>query len=394
MSIATRNNTPSPTHHGGNALDAGEEAFDLPFHINCSKCHHMHKHVPLRVHKDPQRFTKFHCENCQHQIAGIGRNETQSSFGSTETQPVEAGYSRPLRPSNLQCCTNADLPNRRLSDVDEARPTLSSPSQSMRPGPSLLPHQDSHNDDQGLRSQVSVRNEASGPTTESLPKNSWRLIHKLKQGKKHLLKRSMNMRFFRSSFWKWEGPWTPGDAKTTVDPVIPSKFNSITRDFEHRPREGDKSVQLQGDGHPPTPLPESERRPSSVEEHLQAIAQKNERLRQRRRHATLKWNFLSRPVCHCEANCACMGGGSVSTDEWIGSPSTSRRSTRANPQQAADDTTNALPPNIFNFTGGPPHLSYPGGPLDNTILDAPAETVTMPNARLSQATTIGDAGEA
>ena len=394
MPIATRNNTPSATHHGGNALDAGEEAFDLPFHINCSKCYHMHKHVPLRVHKDPQQFTKFNCENCQHQIAAIGRNETQSSFGSTETQPVEAGYGRPLRPSNLQSCTNADQPIRRLSDVDEASPTPSSLSQSMRPGPSLSPHQDSRNEDKGIRSQVSVRNEASGPTTQSPPNNMGRLIRRIEQGKRHLLKRSENMRLFGFPFWKWKSSSTAGGTNTTVGPAISSKFHSETRGFQHRPREGDISVQLQDDGHPPTPLPESERRPSSVEEHLQDTAQKNERLRQKRRAATLKRNFWNRPVCYCGANCACMGGGSVSTDAWTDSPNTSRRSTRAIPQQTADDTPYPLPLNILNFIGGPPHLSYPGGPLDNAILDTPAETVTMPNARLSQATTIGDAGEA
>lgn len=382
MSIATRNNTSSATHHGGNVLDAGEEAFDVPFHINCSRCYHMHKHVPLRVHKNPERFTKFKCENCQHQIAGIGRNETQSSFGSTETQPVEAGHGRPSR---LQICTNADRPDgRRLSDVDEAGPTRSSPSESMRPGPSLSPHQDSHNDDMG------VRNEAPGPTTQSLPKIGWRLISKLEQGKSHLLKKSKKMNFFGFAFWKRKGPLTAGGVKTAVDPVIRSDIP----DFQHRPREADRSVQLQDAGHPPTPLPESERRPSSVEEHLQATALKNERLRQKRRDATLKRNFFNRRVCRCEANCACMGRGSVSTDAGTNSPSTSRRSTRANPEQTADDIADALPPNLLHFILGPRHLSYPRGPLDNTVLDTPAETVTRPNVRLSQATTIGDAGEA
>lgn len=387
MSIATRNNNPSITHHGGNALDGGEEAFDLPFHINCSKCFHMHKHVPLRVHKDPERLTKFNCEICRHQIAAIGRNETQSSFGSTETQPVEAGNSRPLRSSNLQSCTNADPPNRRLSSVNEASRTPSSLSQSTRPGPSLSSPQKSPNEDGGLRSQASVRDEASGPTTQSPPKSRWRLIRKLKQGKGDLLKRSRNMKFFRLSFWKRKDPSTPDGAKTPADPVIPFGSQSGIRDFQQRPREGNMSEQLQDDGHPPTPLPESERRPSSIEEHLQTTARKNERLRQKRRDATLKRNFLNRPVCLCETNCACMGGGNVSLEGLTGSPSSSRRSTRV----TTDDTAHPLPLNILNFMFCPPHATYQRGPLDNDTL---AETVIITNTRLSQATTIGDAGEA
>lgn len=396
MSIATRNDTPSATHHGGNVLDAGEETVDLSFHVNCHKCYHMHKHVRLRVHKNPQLFTKFICHNCHHQIAGIGRNETQSSFGSTETQSIEAGYRRPWRPSNLQSCTNADQPDGRLSDVDEAGPTvLSSPSGSMRPRPNLSLHQDSHNDDTGVRSQASVRNddsprEAPRPTTQSLPKTRSRFIFRLKQGKRHLLTKSKEMRLFGFRFWKWKAPSPPSGVKTGVGPVFPSDIPSDIPVFQPRPRKGDRSVPPQDGDQSPNPPPEFERRPSSVAELLQAKALKNERLRQRRRDATLRRNFNSRPVCHCEANCACMRRGSVGTDAGTDSPSTSRRSTL---QHTADVIADAIP-NLLSFVLGPRHLSYPGGPLDNTVLDTLAETGTRPNARLSQATTIRDTGEA
>lgn len=388
MSIDTRNDTTSATRHGGNVLDASDETFDIPFHINCTRCYHMHKHVPLRVHKNPQQFTKFNCHNCHHQIAAIGRNETQSSFGSTETQPLEAGHARPSRPSNLQICTNAGQSNSRLSDVEEAGPTvLSSPSGSMRPGPGLPPHQDSHNDATRVRSQASVRNdaspgEASGPTTQSLPKTKSRIFFKLEKGKRHLRKNTKKMMLFGLRFWKWGAPSPTGGGNPRPDLVIPSDNPSDIRDFQHRPREADMSVPPQVDNHSPNPPPEFERRPSSVEEQLRAIATKHERLRQRRREATLRRNVLSRPVCHCEANCACMRRGSVRSDAGTDSPSTS---------STTDAITNNIPNNILNFIFDRGHLSYPRGPLDITVVDTPAETGTRSHIRLSQATTIGGA---
>lgn len=390
MSIATRHDQPSATHDGGNS---SEETFILPLHINCSRCHHMHKHVRIPVHKNPQLITKFNCHNCHHQIVAIGRNETQSSFGSTETQPVEAGYARPSRPSNLQSCTNADQPNGRLSDVVEADPTVpSSPSGPLGPGPSLSPHEGSHNGCTGARSQgAGARNDgslggASGPTTQSLPKTRSRLILKLKQGKKHILKESKRMRLFVFGFWKREAPSASSCVQTRVGVVIPSD----NQNFQPRPREGDRSAQSQDYDHSPTSPSEFERRPSSVEEQLQAKAQKNERLRQRRREATLKWNVLSRSVCHCEANFPSMARSSVSTDAGTDSPRTSRRFTL---QQTVDAIAEVTPSNLLNFADGPRPLSHPIGPLEDIALDTPAEIGTRPHARLSQATTIRDGGE-
>lgn len=364
------------------------------FHVNCSRCYHMHKHVQLRVHKNPKMFMRFNCHKCHHKIAGIGRNETQSSFGSTETQPPGAGYGRPSRPSNLQSCINVDHPSGQPSGVEKAGSTVhSSPSWSKRAEPDLSPHQDLHTDDTGARPQASVRNdyslrEASGPATKSLSTIRSRLILKLGQSKVHLLEKSKNMKLFVSRFWKRNTPSPPGDVQMEVDPV-PSDVQSDIRDFQHRPREGDRSVQPQDD-HPSTPPPEFQRRPSSVEEQLQATARKNERLRQRRREATLRRDVLSGRFCHCEANCACVRRDSVITDAGTDSPSTSRRPTL----QQTEDAIADLPPGLLRFIHEPHQFNNPREPLDNSLLDRLAENGTRPHVRLSQATTIGSAAEA
>lgn len=389
MSIATRLDNSPANHHRDNSLDAGEETFDVLFHVNCPKCYHMHKHVQLRVHKNPNLFTRFDCQNCHHKIAGIGRNETQSSFASTETQPLEAGFVRPSWLSNLHSCINADQLNGQPGGVEKAGPTVpSGPSGSKRPEPGLPPHQDFHTHDTDARSQTSVRNdyslrEASSPTTKPLSKIKLRLILKLEQGKIHLLKKSENMKLFVLRFWKRETPSQPSVLQTSV----PSDIHSDIRDFQHRPREGDISVQPQDD-HPSTPPPASERRPSSVEEQLQARARKNDRLGQRRREATLRRKVLSRQVCHCGANCACVRRGSVGIDGRTDSRSTSRRPTL----EQTDAIAVSLPPNLLDYIHDPCQLSYPREPLDNNVLDSLLESSTRSNLRLSQATTIGSAG--
>lgn len=387
MSIATRHDNPSASHHRENSLDGGEETFDLLLHVNCPRCFHMHKHVQLRVHKNPKLFTRFDCQECHHKIAGIGRNDTQSTFASTETQPLEAGYSRPSRPSNLQSCINAGEPNGQPGGVQKAGSTvLSSPSGSKRTESGLPPHQDFH-------TQASVRNdcslrEASGRTIKPLSKIKLRWILKLKQGRIQLLKKSKNMKLLVFRFWKRETPSPPSGVQTGVD-LVPSDLHSDVRDFQHRPLESERSMQPQ-DNHPSTPPPGPERRSSSVEEQLQAKALRNERLRQQRREATLRRNFYSRPVCQCEANCTCMRQGSVSTGAGTDSRSNSRQLTL----QQADAIADGLPPNLLDFTHDTRQLIYPREPLDNNVLDTLAETGTRSHIRLSQATTIRSAGAA
>lgn len=379
MSITTRHDNPSADHHRENSSDAGEETFDVLFHINCPNCFHMHKHVQLRVHKDPKLFTRFDCQSCHHKIAGIGRNETQSSFASTETQPLEAGYRRPSRPSNLQSYINTSELNGQPGGVERAGSTvLSSPSGSKRPEPGLPPHQDFHTHDTDARSQASVRNdyslrEASGPAAGLLSTIKLRLILRLEQGKTRL-KKSKNIVF---RFWKRETP------SPQVGPV-PSDIHYDIRDIQHRPREGDISVQPQ-DNHPSTPPPRSERRPSSVEEQLQARAQKNKRLWQRRREATLRRNVFSRPVWHCGVNCACVRRDSVGIDAGTDSRSISRQPTLEQTDAIAD----SLPPNLLYHTHGESEFIYSTEPLDNNLLGSLVENSTRSNVRLSQASTIG-----
>ena len=363
------------------------------FHVNCPNCYHMHKHVQLRVHKNPKIFTRFDCQNCRHRIAGIGRNETQSSFASTETQPLEACYVRPSRLSNLHSCTNADQLSGLPVGVEEAGSTLlSSPSGSKRTEPGLPPHQDLHTHDTDGRSQASVRNDyslraAPSATIKPFLTIKLRLFLKLAQGKIRLLKKSKNVKLFVFRFWKREE--TPSPPTDSV--LQPSDI----RDFQPRPHEPpheDEILVQRQDNHLSTPPPESERRSSSVQEQLQATALKNERLWQQRREATLRRNAFSRLVCHCGANCACVrrGSGGGGIEAGTDSHTTSRRPTL---EQTDAIIADSLPPNLLDHIHGSHQLIYPREPLDNNVLDLLVESNTgAQQVRLSQATTIGSAG--
>lgn len=391
MPIATRPDKPSANHHGERSSDTGEGTFDVLFHVNCPKCYHMHKHVQLRVHKNPKIFTRFDCQHCHHRIAGIGRNETQSSFASTETQSLEACYGRPSRLWSPQSCINADQLNGLPVGVEEVDSTvLSSPSSSKRPEPRLPPHQDLHIHNTDERSQASVRNDYSlqaAPSATLKPPSTikLRLILKLEQGRIRLLKKSRNMKLFVFRFWKREETPSPSSVLQA----------SNIREFQPRPHPGDIFVQSQPqDDHSWTPPTEFDWWSSSAAEQLQATALKNERLRQRRREATLRRNAFSGPVvCHCGANCACMRRGSSSSggviDAGIDSHSTSRRPTL----EQIDDIAERFPSNLLDHIYGSHHQPiYPKGPLDNNVLESLLEESSNTRSqqfRLSQATTIG-----
>ncbi len=56
---------------------------DIPVHGSCSRCHHFH--INCLVPHDPTAHTRFSCEECGHQMFGLGRSTTQYTLASVNT---------------------------------------------------------------------------------------------------------------------------------------------------------------------------------------------------------------------------------------------------------------------------------------------------------------------
>lgn len=82
---------PNDRHSGvaGSTNSNLDWSFEVPFHGTCSRCHHLHTNKSLHLPYDTQKHTRFNCEYCQHPIVGIGRTSTQTTLASVETDIAE-----------------------------------------------------------------------------------------------------------------------------------------------------------------------------------------------------------------------------------------------------------------------------------------------------------------
>ncbi|KAL8730236.1 MAG: hypothetical protein Q9166_004213 [cf. Caloplaca sp. 2 TL-2023] len=88
-----RQHLPTPaqptTQQAGRLVDSPSsrltEVFEFPIHGSCSRCHHLHTNKALHLPLDPQQHTRIQCDYCEHPILGIGRTSTQTTLASIET---------------------------------------------------------------------------------------------------------------------------------------------------------------------------------------------------------------------------------------------------------------------------------------------------------------------
>lgn len=106
-----------------------DETIHIPIHGNCPKCRHLHTDHWFRFPRDPTKHTRFQCEECSHQIFGIGRSSTQTTLASVESITPSRRNSGQPRLSNLHVCVNTPTP---LPDVQADSPR--SPEQVNVPG--------------------------------------------------------------------------------------------------------------------------------------------------------------------------------------------------------------------------------------------------------------------
>ena len=90
-----------------------EDPLIFPYHGSCSKCHHLHINARFKLSRDPAKHTRFRCEGCSHQMFGIGRTSTQTTLASVESVGTGNSPESPIFPS--QSCVSR--PNLRIDPV-------------------------------------------------------------------------------------------------------------------------------------------------------------------------------------------------------------------------------------------------------------------------------------
>ncbi|KAL8950372.1 MAG: hypothetical protein Q9222_003589 [Ikaeria aurantiellina] len=92
-------------------------AFEVPIHGSCSQCHHLHTNKALQLPLDPETHTRFLCERCKHPILGIGRTSTQTTLASIET-------TAPLRQPQQTTADSGREDDYEVADISVQAPPL------------------------------------------------------------------------------------------------------------------------------------------------------------------------------------------------------------------------------------------------------------------------------
>lgn len=68
-------------------LDSSHETIEVPYHGSCPRCHHLHTNKLLRLSLNRFKHVRCRCDECDHQMFGIGRTSTQTTLASEESIP-------------------------------------------------------------------------------------------------------------------------------------------------------------------------------------------------------------------------------------------------------------------------------------------------------------------
>lgn len=349
--------------------DNPDESIEVPFHGSCPKCHHLHTNSPFTIYQNlTTKHSRFQCDACKHHILGIGRASTQTTLASVESIPVQPNrHSVISRPSNLQICINAPPPPtadpptildqinipEQLSTIAEAN-TLNgrsrSPSWRQAPSPQrgISPSSRASPRDNGALAQEESREGGESPA-RSHSRSRLRVL--FRRGKARLLSESgelkilgFNIKITRArpkdrqgSNIKTPRPHDPVQGSTTDGRITPVRrgadevqnpgrsapnspspvadspeepagpSSAVVHD-EVRPTNPQQSEYGEGQDHTAS----SAEAVADVEGDLRAARDKKEKIRARRREATLKSEAVRKPYCHCRVGCPCLGDGAES----------------------------------------------------------------------------------
>ena len=108
VAASTRKDSTS-TNHPSPLISPSSSFFETFFHGNCKRCKHHHVSFPIQIPKNPRKHKRIHCEVCQYDIYGFGRNSTQTTLVSEQSLDFNRRNSRGSIASaanNTIPCTN------------------------------------------------------------------------------------------------------------------------------------------------------------------------------------------------------------------------------------------------------------------------------------------------
>ena len=344
--------------------DNQNETIEFPFHGSCPKCHHFHTNRPFTIFTNSTKHSRFQCDACKHHILGLGRASTQTTLASVESIPVLSNRQSLIsRPSNLQICVNAppqapsvnspispddlNIPTH-LSTITEANtlngrsrsPSYRQARLSISPQRSISPNPRASLRDNGTSAQEQL---GVGRKSTIRSSSRFKLGVLFRRGKERLLRKSGKLKIFGFNITITRGrPPVPPDS-TSPRPNL-TAFKSSTTDARITPvrhftgevpnlgrtvsnppspvadisqeRAGPSSEVVHDEARPTNPQrPEAEEvqdlttnpAEADADEDQRAEIEKIEKIRVRRREATLRSEALRKPYCHCRVGCPCLG---------------------------------------------------------------------------------------
>lgn len=111
----------------GGSRTRSDSTSEVLVHGSCSKCHHLHRHVPLRLPRDDTDHKRFECQICRYPMFGLGRASTQVTLASVDSIPTGGRTFETLQDDPQ--CTNGEraIVPTPLLRVDTSREPLLGP---------------------------------------------------------------------------------------------------------------------------------------------------------------------------------------------------------------------------------------------------------------------------
>ncbi|KAL9598101.1 MAG: hypothetical protein Q9219_004732 [cf. Caloplaca sp. 3 TL-2023] len=346
--------------------------FEIPFHGSCSRCHHFHTNKPLHLPLDTQQHTRFNCDHCEHPIIGIGRTSTQTTLASVETDAAEPEPQR--RDGDAETAT--DLPTFNLPT--QLRPLrldtlvntnhLSTISEGVSPTPQsstafILPRSDNPASQRPVSQNwaerpQAARHQAHGTTKHIASQSGDGASEHEGSRPPGSFWASASERSFRSKIrrhlWKPRS-FTISRLRLHIDvsptPAAPPIHSPLALDADHHDgrdrRTSHRPTSMHGtaldtdtnadsphvdarnlvSASPPEPIqPPEPGHPDQLIDHTATQRDKYERIRARRREATLKRKAELIARCECRSDCQCRNNGSFRSNAASYRPEGSDRS--------------------------------------------------------------------
>lgn len=327
----------------------------------CHSCHHLHIAKAFHLPLDLQKHTRITCDNCEHPILGIGRTSTQTTLASIETngpgslaQPSEvntepATQQAPSNPSNYSAPlrVNTSLNSGQLSTIAEGHSPAQQSSAaviSSSPDGPLSERSASHDQIHNSQSREhrSLETAQHGDTVRSslLSRHTISRSSGTLAGTKQRFRDKMSLHFRKTRSITIHRLGIHIEISPTAKPASLNSLHtrkgvqraSIQEESNpsasaantvHFPNQNSDTPSRSGDYSVPTTTAESSQapgpgHPDRLIGHTPTQQDKKERIRARRREATLKRKAELMATCECRSECQCRSGSILSNAASFG----------------------------------------------------------------------------